>query len=168
MWQACGIFQGWKPHPLHQKRRVLTTEPQGSPPACLLMCLSQKKIRDVLCLYLFNVHIAWASPMTHRSRIHLQCRSCRRREFDPWVGRIPWRRKWQHTPGFLPGESHELSLAGCSPQGRKESNTRLKQLSLHTLRCLLGDKLLEGRDHIRVTRGIPNIVQCPHTADHSC
>ena len=30
----------------------------------------------------------------------------RRLGFDPWVGRIPWRRKWQPTPAFLPGESH--------------------------------------------------------------
>ena len=30
---------------------------------------------------------------------------CRRRGFDPWVGKIPWRRKWQPTPVFLPGES---------------------------------------------------------------
>ena len=26
--------------------------------------------------------------------------------FDPWVGKIPWRRKWQPTPVFLLGESH--------------------------------------------------------------
>ena len=30
----------------------------------------------------------------------------RRHEFDPWVGKIPWERKWQPTPVFLPGESH--------------------------------------------------------------
>ena len=42
--------------------------------------------------------------------------------FDPWVGKIPWRRKWQPTPLFLPGESHGWrSLVGYSPQGRKES-----------------------------------------------
>ena len=35
-----------------------------------------------------------------------QCRRHKRRGFDPWVGKIPCRRKWQHTPGFLPGESH--------------------------------------------------------------
>ena len=29
---------------------------------------------------------------------------CRRPGFDPWVGKIPWRRKWQPTPAFLPGE----------------------------------------------------------------
>ena len=27
-------------------------------------------------------------------------------QFDPWVGKIPWRRRWQPTPVFLPGESH--------------------------------------------------------------
>ena len=33
-------------------------------------------------------------------------------EFSPWVGKIPWRRKWQPTPVFLPGEFHGLrSLA---------------------------------------------------------
>ena len=33
--------------------------------------------------------------------------------FDPWVRKIPWRRKWQSTPVFLPGESHgQRSLAG--------------------------------------------------------
>ena len=36
--------------------------------------------------------------------------------FSPWVGKIPWRRKWQRTPAFLPGESHgQRSLAGYSP-----------------------------------------------------
>ena len=29
--------------------------------------------------------------------------------FHPWVGKIPWRRKWQPTPVFLPGESHRQS-----------------------------------------------------------
>ena len=39
-----------------------------------------------------------------------------RHRFDPWVGKIPWRRAWQPTPVFLPGESHgQRSLAGCSP-----------------------------------------------------
>ena len=44
--------------------------------------------------------------------------------FNPWVRNIPWRRKWQLTPGFLPGESHgQRSLVGYSPQDRKESDT---------------------------------------------
>ena len=53
-----------------------------------------------------------------------QCRRCRRHRFDPWVGKIPWRRRWQPTPVFLPGESHgRRSLAGYSPQGCKELDT---------------------------------------------
>ena len=41
--------------------------------------------------------------------------------FDPWAGKIPWRRAWQPTPVFLPGESHgERSLVGYSPWGHKE------------------------------------------------
>ena len=35
-----------------------------------------------------------------------QCWRCKRCGFDPWVGKIPWSRKWQPTPVFLPGESH--------------------------------------------------------------
>ena len=34
-----------------------------------------------------------------------QCRRCKRYGFDPWMGKIPWRRAWQPTPVFLPGES---------------------------------------------------------------
>ena len=46
---------------------------------------------------------------------------CRRHRFDPWVGKIPWRRKWQPTPVFLPGESHgQGKLVGYSSWGSKE------------------------------------------------
>ena len=31
--------------------------------------------------------------------------------FDPWVGKIPWRKEWQPTPVFLPGESHGRATA---------------------------------------------------------
>ena len=42
------------------------------------------------------------------------------RRVDPWVGKIPWRRKWQPTPLFLPGKSHgQKSLEGYSPRGLK-------------------------------------------------
>ena len=41
--------------------------------------------------------------------------------FDPWVAKIPWRRKWQPTTIFLPGKSHEYrSVRGYSSWGRKE------------------------------------------------
>ena len=48
------------------------------------------------------------------------------------VGKLPWRKKWQPTPVFLPGESHgQRSLAGYSPWGRKESGMT-ERLSPHT------------------------------------
>ena len=50
-------------------------------------------------------------------------KQCRRPGFDPWVRKIPWRRKWQPTPVFLPGKSHgQRSLVGCGPRGHKESD----------------------------------------------
>ena len=43
--------------------------------------------------------------------------------FDLWVRKILWRREWQSTPGFLPGEFHgQRSLVGCSPWGHTESD----------------------------------------------
>ena len=51
-----------------------------------------------------------------------QYRTRKRHRFDPWVGKIPWRRAWQPTTVFFPGESHgQSSLVGYSPYGHKES-----------------------------------------------
>ena len=50
---------------------------------------------------------------------------------DPWVEKIPWRRKWQPTPVFLPGESHgQRSLVGYSLWGHKESWVTSLSISL--------------------------------------
>ena len=62
-----------------------------------------------------------------------QCRRTKRLGSNPWVGKIPWRRKWQPTPVFLPGESHgQRSLAGYSPRGCKESDTTEQLSTQHT------------------------------------
>ena len=53
-----------------------------------------------------------------------QCRRHRRPKFKPRLKKVPWRRKWQPTPEFLPGESHgQKRFAGYSPWGCKESDT---------------------------------------------
>ena len=45
-------------------------------------------------------------------------------QFYNWVGKIPWRRKWQPTSVFMPGKSHGLrNLVGYRPWDRKESDT---------------------------------------------
>ena len=60
---------------------------------------------------------------------------CMRCSFDPWVGKIPWRREWKPTPISLPGESHgQRSLVGDSPWGRKEWTTTVW---LNNWTCLL-------------------------------
>ena len=52
------------------------------------------------------------------------CLQCRRPGFNPWVGKIPWRRAWLPTPVYLPGEFHGWkSLTGYSPWGCNELDT---------------------------------------------
>ena len=52
-----------------------------------------------------------------------QCRRHKRHGCNPWVGKIPWRRKWQPTPVFLPGQFHgQRSLA---VHGVAKSQTQL-------------------------------------------
>ena len=59
-----------------------------------------------------------------------QCRRHKRCGFYPWVRKIPWKRAWQPTSVFLPGECHgQRSLVGYSPRGHKMSNM-IEQLTL--------------------------------------
>ena len=52
-----------------------------------------------------------------------QCRKCKRCGFNPWVRKSPWRKAWQQSLVFLPGESHgRRSLVNCGPQGLKQSD----------------------------------------------
>ena len=67
-----------------------------------------------------NYTQAWASLVAQPVKNLLQCR---RPGFNPWVGKIPWRRKWQPTLVLLPGEFHgQRSLAGYSSWDPKESD----------------------------------------------
>ena len=62
---------------------------------------------------------------------------CRTHRFNPWVGKIPWRRKWQPTPIFLSEKSYgQRSLAGYSPWGCKSqiqlgTHSRLRNIHFH-------------------------------------
>ena len=54
---------------------------------------------------------------------------CREPGFDPWAGKIPWKRKWEPTPIFLPGKSHrQRSLEGYSPWGSQRVGHNLANL----------------------------------------
>ena len=81
-----------------------------------------------------NIHM-WAFLWLSGKKFTCHCRRCRRRGFNPWVRKIPWKRKRQPTPIFLPGKSHgQRSLMGYSPWNPKESYTT-EQLSMHVYVC---------------------------------
>src|SRR5574337_511825 len=75
----------------------------------------------------------WASQVAleERTCLPMQVRR-KRRGFDSWIRKIPWRGKWPPTPAFLSGESHgQRSLADYSPC-ISQNWTQMKRLSTHT------------------------------------
>ena len=72
---------------------------------------------------------------------------CRRPGFDPWVGKIPWRRERLATPVFCPGEFH----GWCSPWGRRESDST-ERLSLSL--CIFGLRNRKGTSGICVVQSL--------------
>ena len=87
-------------------------------------------IRSIMWKHIFPTECRWSSG----KKSICQYRKC---GFDPWIGKILCRRKWQPTPIFLPGESHgQRSLEGYSPWGRKELDTT-ERLSTHWMQWSL-------------------------------
>ena len=75
--------------------------------------------------FLVEVYLTWASQVVLLVKnLPANAGDVRERcSFDPKIGKIPWRRAWQPTPVFLPGDSHgQRNLAGYSPLGHKESD----------------------------------------------
>ena len=71
-----------------------------------------------------SVPVLWVERDQRSQEWSDKWRGNRRPDFDHWVEKISWRRAWQPTPEFLPGESHgQRSLAGYNPWGCKESDT---------------------------------------------
>ena len=106
---------------------------QGAKPKNIQL-LKNKKTRFISHAYFLSVYCAhlYSSPIftlgfpggsvvKKKKRSTCQCRKCKRHEFNPWVRKIPWGRKWQPTPVFLPGQFHgQRSLVDYSPWGHKE------------------------------------------------
>ena len=80
------------------------------------------------CLFYIQQSVFWAFPSGSAVKsLPAMQEMCRRRGFNPWVRKIPWSRKWQPTPIFLPGKSHgQRSLAGYSSWGPKELDMTLR------------------------------------------
>ena len=65
--------------------------------------MNRKKYYCKKCIYIFIFPGDFPSGYMVKNKPAMQ--ETERREFDPWVGKIPWRRAWKPTPVFLPGES---------------------------------------------------------------
>ena len=102
-WQDFRIFVVWGPIPESLSQVTSDT---------LSLCASTSGTNRQTCsLYRLP---RWLSGKESACR-------CGRRCFDPWVGKMPWRRKWQPTAVSLLGESHgQRSLVGYSPCGRRQ------------------------------------------------
>ena len=94
-----------------------SSKAKGNPPWLWLWLFQGLWLLYSECLF-----ISWGFPSGANGKESIcQCRRHKRLGFAPWVGKIPWRRKWQPAPVFLPGESHgRRSLVGCSPWGHTE------------------------------------------------
>ena len=93
--------------------------PQPQPLGC--------SVCSVPFFFFFNILILWSN--VHRgfpggSVVKNLPANAGEEQPNPRVGKIPWRRRWQPTPVFLPGKVHgQRNLAGYSPRGHKGSNT---------------------------------------------
>ena len=82
-----------------------------------------------ISLYKYTTFFIWASQLA----LVVKNPPCqfRRQKFDPWVGKIPWRRAWQLTPVFWPGESHgQRSLWQVLVHWVAKSRIQLKWLGM--------------------------------------
>ena len=92
--------------------------------ACELLCLLSALISSIENFFLFVLAFG-VKGFPGGSDGQRFCQQCKRPEFDPWVGKIPWKRERLPSPVFGAGELH-----GYSPWGHKESDMS-EQLSLH-------------------------------------
>ena len=89
--------------------------------------------------------------------------TCRRPRFNPWVEKIPWRKKWQPTPVFLPGKFHgQRSLVGYRPQGCKESDAN-ERLNYHNsltkfMKLILSKLRTVGTGQSQMTASVSNSI----------
>ena len=105
------------------------------------------KLLTWINLLVFFGHLFWAALSRGLSgkESACQCRRCWRQQFDPWIGKIPWRRKWQPTPVFLPEKFHgQRNLVGYIPWICKELDT-----TEHTHTCSI-------LSNVRGKQGEPN------------
>ena len=95
---------------------------------------------------------------------------CRRPGFEPWVGKIPWRRKWQPSPVFLPGESRgQRRMAGYSPWGcRVRHDWMTKHTHTHSwpMYNIIQSSALQSLNVILHLQLVKDIGYIPHVVQY--
>ena len=92
-----------------------------------------------------------------------QCRRLRRCRFNPWVRKVPSRKKWQPTPVLLPGNPCTKGQTGSSPWGRRESDIT----ELHKHAQLTSDKCKDRWHTRKQQREMSNLFNSKHFFIHT-
>ena len=97
----------------------VSTSTSKEPGRYHIVLTTSKKVYllNYVCLYIYHIYSYASVYMNEASQVvkslPANTGDVKRSGFNPWVRKIPWRRKWQATPVFLPGEPHgQRSLAG--------------------------------------------------------
>ena len=125
--QASPLQYGF--HPALSNESLSTPAYYSSDSGSGIPTTEQLKINQILeiytipiCFFLFFFGASGKEPIC-------KCRRHKKTGFSPWGGKIPWRRAWQPTPLFLPGESHGQRTSWATVHRITKSQTRLKGLS---------------------------------------
>ena len=117
----CKVSEKMKPD--HDSELIFSLSSSRTPHQIVAILLSEHTVtflHNTPLLVIFYTHL-WASLVAQLVKNLLAMQET---EFDSWVGKIPWRRKWQPTLVFLPGESHgQRSLVGSQAMELQESDT---------------------------------------------
>ena len=133
---------------------------QGRALCVLQTCVIHQEI--IIKLVISSLPPTQNLKASQMGRIHLQCRSRRRHRFNPWVGKISWRRAWQPAPVFLLGESPWTEEPRVRHDWAVKTNTRRK----FKFNWVLGSKVLETTmQHIVPVKNITDYHQSKVTPE---
>ena len=124
-WSCSVVYDSSRPHGLQPTRLLRPWDSPGKSTGVGCRCLLQNANKQAqIVIRADKTGFPGGSVLKESA---CQCRrlgfSHRRCEFDLWVRKIPWRRKWQPAPVFLVGRSHgQRKLVAYSPWGLKESD----------------------------------------------
>ena len=93
-----------------------------------LSSLLWKEIYIFLSIYRASQVVEWLKKQKKKKKSICLCRKHKRLRFNPWVGKIPWSRKWQPAPVFLPGKFHGQRSLASSTGSRRVGHSRVHSI----------------------------------------